>query len=490
MKNIRYLLVILAALAITACSEDKDKPKPEASSDKFLHWMQNGPVAQNRILRVVNQNGEALAQAEILIGESMNRPFTNNFIQTEEDGSFIAPPEWQNAEMVTVNAKGYLRATYLGQSPDGQTFTLRPSDSATKFQLSGKGVGFQVTNNDGQVDFGLMIPAMKKSDLFAFTVNSFISPINDKIEAAGQELLIPSNISLPDQKERYLFFNVNLNKPQYRLFFDSPGKKWVYTARGQFPFKKVADELRDNKPFYELVNFISLNGGSLRQIDITSTNTVADLPVNELQFTQTRAYRAPTFGKDDFVLAAAASEFQGVYFPTDVKNVDPGQTLNLRTAAGSAPYILTALSKKSETNLGDLRMSASFEAFAANKAPVLLPLIEKPRVQNQRTFSIRAISAPTGLTPKATYAALSSVKRTKNNQNVVTESTQRVWEVYSKGWLTDVKLPEWPGEVLQVNGLKRWEVALVAAGAEISVAIGPRFLDNVSHATRSQADFQ
>lgn len=483
------LLLSLSALLLISCS-DSQEIRPSLDRQAGIEiWGQTAiQFPEERILKIVNQNGAPIANAQILIGSGLDQPFVNNFITTDGQGVFIAPAEWTEAQPLTISATGYIRATYLGQVPQGQTLTLRLSDKVQKLKLTGQGTGFRVVDRDDLIDFALMIPALKRDDLFSFSLNTFMSPDLDKIEAAGREMYIPSNISLPKQRERYLFVNVEMEKPVYRLEFDSPGSKWVYAARGQFPFKKMVGEMRDGKSFLDLVNLINIQGGSLKQIDLTSPNQVADLPVNELNFNSQRSYRAPSIRTDDYLLVASASEFQSIYFPTDIKNLTSNQTMNLKTAAGSEPFVLTALSKKSELESGNLRISTAFESFVSNRVATLLPLIEQPQVRSENQWSLRPISAPNGLFPKATYAVLSRVEKRQQGQSQITLK-ERLWEVYGQGWINTMTMPVWPTEDKFPAGPKRWEVSLTASSSQNSIAIGPRLLENVTHATRAQTDF-
>jgi hypothetical protein len=487
MKRIQLLLILCAGLALSACSKDKDEPKKARETGYGISLLNEILVPEEALLKVASVDGTPLANAQVLIGERMDQPFPENFLSTDGSGQFIAPEAWDTAQMVTVAAPGHIRATFMGQIPEGQTFVLNPDVSLANYELKGKGNGFQTKDRDGFIDFAVMMPAMMRNDLFAFNINAFISPQTDRIEAAGQQLQIPSNVSLPRQSERYLIVNVTLDKPQYRMYFGTPGNKWVYTAKGQFPFKDVVNELRNNKEFFELINYFKIQGGSLKQVAVNNPSVIQDLPVNELVFNQSQAVRAPAFASDDFVIAAAAAQFQGMYFPTDVKSVTSGQTLNMTFAAGSDPYVLTVLSKRNELNSGNGRLTAAFQKNIKGTAATLLPLMTKPTVKAEDSIAIIPVAAPKGLQAAATYAALSQVEKKQQGQ-VVTETVQKKWEVYSLGWQQQIQLPEWPLEK-PIVGIKRWESSLMATEGQISVELSPRMLNNISHATRAQTDF-
>src|SRR5690606_27028720 len=109
---------------------------------------------------------------------------------------------------------------------------------------------------------------MSKAELLAFDINKVISTDVDKISAGGRDMSIPSNISLPKQTERYLFFSITLDKNPFRIYFDSPGPQKIVALKGRFPFKKVVDELRSEKNFIDLINQFTIDGGTLQNIHI------------------------------------------------------------------------------------------------------------------------------------------------------------------------------------------------------------------------------
>lgn len=485
MNSIRIGLAILASLTfLTSCSkEDGDKKDKKGGL-----WGISEDLNVN-LLKVVDAAGNPVANAQVLVGNSVGQPFADNFISTDAQGHFEAPAGWVGAEAITINAPGFVRVTYFEQEPNGQTYTLRHSTAAQNFELKGQGTGFQTKDKDNKVDFALMIQSLRKEDLFSFDLGMLISPQMDKVEVYGQEMQIPSNVALPKQKESYGIFPVTLEKPQYRMYFPTAGVKKVFTVRGQFPFKEVVKELQDQKQFVELVNYFDLQGGSIEDVTLSGPSTVKDLPVNKLQFNQKRAFKAPVIGSDEFLLAVPVSKYQGTLLPTDMKQVASNASFQLKTAAGDMPDLLVVVKKSADkAELGAGRLTAALVPFEVNVTPKLLPMVENPTVVSPSEIRVPAINTIDKVEPAATYVVKSKVAKRIVDNVVVSEQVTKVWEAYAPEWQTSVKLPQWPNET-PAGGGQRFEVLFVGTGLNKLVDLGPNLLDNATHATHGATEF-
>lgn len=490
MKTTRLLVAILSTCAlITACSKDKDDkgtpPKKVVEETTFDTLNE----AQSTTLSVVDESGIAIPNAQILIGTALNTPFVDNFLSADAKGLLPLPKAWVNPEMVTISAPGYIRATFLEQRPQAQTYVLRLAPKADRFELKGKGTGFSVKDGDGLIDFAIMMPAMTKQDLFHFSVEQIMSPETDEISVLGQKADVPSNLSLPRQKETYIL-GFTLDKPAYRMYFDSFGTKNIYTVRGQFPHKPVIKGFQDKKKFTELINYFSIKGGSLRTADINGPSQNMDLPVNDLSFTQQQTFTSPNFSGNEAMISVAVSEFQQLMLPTDFKNVQPNQSVSLVTAAGSTPQLLNVLMNKPADNKPrDERISAALYTFNKSIKAEFLPLMDYPQVTNKTQVSLKAIAPHPAITPHATYCLLSKVtERSTGRKNESYKSTSALWEVYAAGWSTGFNLPTWPNEG-PMQGSLRWEASYLGTQGTKKLDLSARLFEPVTHATHSSVDF-
>ncbi len=494
------LVLGLSTVLVTSCSKDdggdkKDgKATPQAGNDHSPQDKTDTPAR----LRIVDVDGKPIAKVQILVGMALNDPFKDNFIESDADGTFTAPAAWTQEMPITLTAPNYIRATYWGQMPQGQTLTLRSKDLPRNLELSGSQTGFQVIDRDGIVDFGLVIPALTKQDLFNFDIGMVLSPQTDEISVLGQKINLPSNITLPKQRETYIF-PITLEKPNYRMYFASKGSKRIFSARGQFPLKTVVDEIRGGKSFFELASYLKINGGALKQVDISGDKNSANLPVNELVFDQALNVQGPVFDKDQVILGLALSEDRGSLFPTDIKNLTPNTKTALATAKGTPPLLLTVLKNKAETQgPGSDRLSATLIPLTEGVTPQMLAMMKNPQVISPTHVKADVVNAINGVVPVGSYAVLSAVEQ-KTSGNSTYEVLTRLWEVYDGNWSAEYNLPAWPNEILPPTlalppGKKRWEVSRAAsnlptAGAVKNLDLGPRMFESVTHATHSSADF-
>lgn len=474
------LSTVLAISALTGCSKDKDD---KGDKNGALNEIRSLFEQQNSI-KVTNEFGEPIIGADVLIGLS------GSLIQTAADGTFQIPASWDSEQAVTISAKGYVRATYLARLPVVQNFVVRTAATAP-LELTGQNSGFQVVNGDGKVDFSFVMPTMKNEDILHFDINMIISPESDIISAAGRELEIPSNVTLPKQRESY-FIGITLEKPKYRVYFNTPGHKNIYASRGQFPMKKVVDELRSGKKFYELANYFSIQGGSVRETNVISATQNLDLPVTDMTFTQKMNVNSRQIKADEILLGAALGDYKGELFPSDVKNMKPGAATALNVM-GAAPKVLSVLQRKSEADagIGTSRLSAVIMDFQDGVSPQHYALQENPRLMSAYSIQVQKVPSLKNVNELATYATLSKVKKTVK-EDVTYETLTTVWEVYAPKWVAQIDIPAWPGESAPSGGM-RWSVALAGttetSKVDQGLDLGPTVLQAITHVTKASTDF-
>lgn len=483
MNRIKLLLTVaLVVISLTGCSKDSDDKGGDGKSGGVTFDI----FAEQKALKIVNEQGQPIAGAEIMIGLS------GNVSQSAADGTFKLPATWVNAEHITLSAKGFIRATYMSRLPVAQTFVLRKeTNREPSFELSGVTSGYKIVNGDDKIDFSIVAAALSTEDLFHFDMNMIISQFLDTIEAAGQKIQIPSNVTLPKQKENY-FIGVTLDKPKYRVYFNTPGQKKVFASRGTFPFKKVVGELRAGKQFSELMNFFTISGGSIRDVSIESKNQTLDIPITDLTFSQKRSVKSTQVGKDESLMGAAFTELNGVYIPSDIKNFVAGSANSLAVMDGPSK-VLSVLKRTKELNTlkGISRLSVVLSDFTDGVSPQHLPIMEDPRIMSPNTVQVQKIQSIDNVREVMTYAAMSKVKKEKRD-GLLYETLTPVWEVYAPSWVDRIEIPNWPGESIPTGGM-RWSVSVagtIGSGkVDQGLDLGPSVLQNVTHVTNSAADF-
>ncbi len=489
LTTIAFIALLGSVLLFTGCDKDKKDDKSSSASEVVrFKWSQKNTEAQAQIT-VINQYGEAVAGAQVLIGDSQGSPFRDNFVTSDGSGVARIPVEWVSPASVTVDAKGYIRQTLMNQFPGNITLRLNSAYLAQRAEVKGLVTGLPVVDGDKLIDFALVMPALTKADLLNFDLGQVISPYTDTFSAAGQTGDVPSNVSIPKQKESY-FIGVTLDKPIYRLKVATLGPKKFVAARGRFVFKTVVSELRAGKPFQDLINHFSILGGSLRDATVTGPLTNLDIPGTEMSFSSVIQVNSPAMPADELLMVLATSDVAGVMVPTDVKRVVAGKATALQTLPAKTGYVISVAKKQADFNStapGTDRMSASFLPVA-NSAQKLLPIAGNPSITNSGGYVINLPAAPAaeGVNALAVSASLSDLVEVKDGAKTVI-TTVRKWDILGSGWSQQLTLPKWPLET--TPNRKRVEVNFIGSSTSKSTNIDDSLIENATHVSHASADF-
>lgn len=480
----------MPALILSGCSKDDKPSKPAEGKIAQIFDIFFSQKLAAKTLKIISLDGKALAGAQVLIGDKLGSPFDGNFLTANQYGNVVLPEEWTQPETLTINADGYLRATYLMQAPGDIEIKLRPTPSNELYEVGGMTPGSTVVDGDGFIDFGLVVPALTKTDLLAFNMENFISPEMDVITALGKDLLIPSNVTFAKQTERYFLVPITLEKPPYRVYFNQLGVTRLFAARGRFPFKTVLDELRNKTKFPELINEFDILGGGIRDIEILGLKNKLNIPLRDFSFTGKRIVTAPVIADDELFITVGVTEQSGYMIPTDIKRISSGKSLNISILPNAPAQIVGIVKKESEMsgkNPGADRLSATILPFTPGVSPTMLPLLPNPSINGTSILEIPAIQTIAGVNQIATYSLLSRVEKLTNNGRTST-ILNRYWEIYAAGWMDRVEIPEWPNDSAIVSP-KRWEVTLVGSQTSSLTTLGPSMIERATHVTHSSLDF-
>lgn len=484
--------LITAALLVLAFGCSKNKSESTSSEIVRFLWSEKNQAEAN--IKILNQFGEPIAQAQILIGQANGTPFKGNFLTTDKSGQALVPATWTTSEHVTVDATGYIRQTLLNQNPGDITIKLSPLTLTVRPEIKGKVSGLPISNGDKLIDFALVMPSMTRGDLLNFDLNSVISPYSDTISVIGQEAKIPGNVSLPSQKESYIF-PITLSKPIYRLTTTNLGAKRLFAVRGQFPFKKVMDELQAGKQFYDLVNYFSIQGGGMRDITLVNPVTTLDIPANELTFAAKIKTQPATASADEVLMIVAVSEVANTLVPTDIKKFTGESNLAMSTLAGSKAFIVNVIKRQSDFDsaatgaVGSDRVSAGLTAHNETIKPVLLPLVENPSITATAGFTISLPTKPStaGINALATSAIISDLVKIQNGTETITNVNRR-WEVIGLGWEQNIQLPNWP-LIGESTAQRRLEINFVGSTTHKNVNLDDKLIEAATHVTHASTDF-
>lgn len=503
----------MMALGAVSCAEQQNSVQSLASQNitgaqqpTHIKWL------SSNALTVLDKAGQPIVGATILLGYEPGNPFQGNVLTTDAQGIAGVPADWKAALPVTVQAQGFVSQTLPVTLPGDLNIQLSPQEGAD-LQVAGETTDFGRLVTDGKVDFGLVIPAMGRDQLLSFDMSTVISPATDKIEIIGNEVELPSNITLPDQRETYIF-PITLNKPAYRVFLRNPGQYTVSATRGQFPLQRVVNDIRAGKSIFELVNHFTFISGGQRAVDVNGNVTGANLAVNQVPFNTQVGVRAPNFATTQVMMSLALTEQNGLMAPTDLKRLNPGQSLNLKsTAAAGAQQVLSLLmdnaaaliagttlerffapvlnppAKVGTTAAQDFsKLTFAIQPAAGGVAPEFLPMVNKPEI-NGNVVTLDMPALPNGLTAIATYLVFSEIEKVGTGATA-TERRTRLWEVWNESWINQVELPQIEF-TRNPNRVYRWEVMFLAGPShfvrDLNLTSGVD-LNSVSHVTRNAVD--
>jgi hypothetical protein len=480
--------LLAALLTATACSSSHS---PSLSSASQLP--DTNPSGKQQIqdaLTITDSSGIAIAGAQVLIGTGLNTPFTGNFLTTSASGQVAFPSAWTTAQPITIQATGFVRTTFMAQMPTAQTFKLRPQPSSTQLLVTGQTTGFGDLQNDGNLNVGIVFPGFSRQNLMSFQLSDVISPVNDQISIAGQNISLPSNVTLPQQTQTYIFFPITFNKPQYRFFVSQTGTYSMVAERAQLPFQKIVQAASSGQSLMDSINDIQFVSASVQNVPVGAQGVSIDLPVNKISFNSSIQVVAPAIDSAHMVLSIALASQNSLLYPSDIKRLSSGQSQSLTyPSTGTAGTVLSVLATTnitSQKGAAAEQMSLTFSPTNQSQSLEFLPVIAAPQVQGSvLTAKLPQVSSQTlaDAPPLMTYACQSTV-----NGNELTPE----WDIFAPGWIASIQMPTWPtaktSEVLQTSN-QRWELTYAAGKVDTTqMSLGGSLLGSATHLTRSAID--
>ncbi|MGE5086133.1 MAG: hypothetical protein ACM3MG_07495, partial [Bacillota bacterium] len=101
----RFLMAALVPALLAGCSKPENQSQSSSSGDSIQKILQ---LFSNQIT-VKTLDDQAIAGAQILIGDALNSPFEGNLLTTNSAGQVTLPAAWSEALPVTIAAPGYVR---------------------------------------------------------------------------------------------------------------------------------------------------------------------------------------------------------------------------------------------------------------------------------------------------------------------------------------------------------------------------------------------
>ena len=443
-------------------------------------------------LTITDTANNPLEGAQVTIGDA--GPSRGLTLMTDHDGHVAIPQTWRDPQAVTIEAQGFVKATYMALNPAVTTLQVRPQvesigNPTTRFELKGNSTGFGKLSNDGIFDIGLVVQAIPRAQLSTISLQSLISPETDHMTVLGQSVDLPSNITIPDQTESYIF-PLRFNKPAFRLYLPIGGAWQIASLHARVPFKATIDALQSGKQMVDIVNTFDFREGSVTPFNLTQPSTTQDLAVNAISFTKSLKFTAPPYDSALSLMTVSLANANGSYYPTDIKNVPPNGSVSMTApAANQDGMVLAAFKKAGAKSVGAEADQYSAVVLPNNETRPVDPirLVNSPQA-NQDQLILDTPIPSNDIAPVMTYGVLSVVTAvTQGKLNI--ETKQALWDVYAPAWVMKLDLPKQTPPPIGANQKLRWEVGFSAQfTGQKSLPPGPGALEKITHVSRSAVD--
>jgi hypothetical protein len=492
LKHLMFLLFIFTTVAACSNSSGSFGRSGAASPARELQAALLAPSESQ--IAVVDAQNLPIADAQILIGRAVGAPFPGNVVVTDGRGLVSRPAAWTNEQPITIQAPGYVRATYFARKPGPSIFQLRRAPKAVPLQLQGRTTGFGALTRNGVLDVSLVYPAVPRSQAGSLELTQLIGTGIDKVSVYGETLELPSNLAVPDQTETYfMIVPVTLNKPTYRVSVPDAGDYRFAAVRAQFDFKKTIDDLRAGKSFFDLINRLQFRSFSTRDFGVRLPVQSADLPLGENPLKPTLAVQARNVPTGYAMVATAMVENDGLCVVTDVKRLlDQEKRTLMSSPQGNAVLVRTLKkfdAKRTDFSGSDYEEMSSIVSGASFGTSDFLPIL-KPIVSRARSLVFAVPLIASELSPAVTQVTLSRVQ-VIGSGGLWLISKAPLWDLYAEGFASEIELPSLGTEVWATKGRYRWELRY---GAKPTTDLTPNELSlealaTMSHITKTAIDF-
>ena len=182
----------------------------------------NGNAIGSEALKITDYQQTAISGAEIFFGLHPNEMFPGRTFITNELGEVLPPEEWSTPLPITIHSTDHILTTYMDVLPHHrQALQVGRGNQRELTPINGEVRGYgPIQNGDQKVDLSVVLPTLSRRDLLAFNISSLISLKMDHLKLPiGKPVPIPSNISIPPQRESYGFASFPWTSPAINFPF-------------------------------------------------------------------------------------------------------------------------------------------------------------------------------------------------------------------------------------------------------------------------------
>lgn len=391
--------------------------------------------------------GLPISGAFVQVGPAPGDPFPSNSGLADLLGwvTFV-DAEIAGPQTVTAAATGYARLTVMHAATDSIALALHPevapsSLPSPKAEISGAVTGIGLQTNDGNLDIGVVYPAVRLSDLLSTRLLPFEVPSDTVSFPVVGPVVLPGNVVVPSQTE---YVVLNFSKPSYHFFVPDGQTYDFLVVAGRLPLTSLAGS---GLPLNELT---MREVGAERNIAVNGNQTrILNSDLNLAHTLTVSAAEAPN-GSTVFVTAVADLEdgSRSIFFDVKsaLRDTLTGFRLSGLNPAGDlideVPYLAGYYGDSSAANLYQAgRVDRSVLTLPASRSLgdfYLLPALQ----QEGDSWRWTDVTRP-GITPVPTWAiATFRVEAMTPGDPSVT--TRTLWEAWVPAGDLSFRLPVLP----------------------------------------------
>ena len=172
-----------------------------------------------------SDTGAAISGAFVMIGLKAGEPFAGNFGLTNASGVITFDSSvLKGSQTITAGADDYRFFSFVDVNDSQVVIPLQPKIPASETaSVIGGLTGFDGTSNDGLLQAALVIPTMDLDALMMLDFSSLLSEDVLLMSVLGNDIYIPGNIVIPEQKETVSgLLSLTISNSQYQLTLPTP----------------------------------------------------------------------------------------------------------------------------------------------------------------------------------------------------------------------------------------------------------------------------
>ncbi len=493
MKLNHYPVTLFAifSLLIANCTQSpSSQVAPSKPETKILE--------SSTAISIQDTEGAAIANAQILIGDSLNSPFSNNLYTADAKGLVAVPTDWTTTTSLNISANGYITASYLHTAPGAGIFKLRKQNLSKSVEYSGSTIGYPPFDDYSQAHISLVFEALKKSELANFSLSQMISPEIDTFSVFGSKVSVPSNLAIPDQILAYIL-PFRFSKPNFHLPLPVQSDHVMVGLHAQFAVADLVKGSQNKASIFEMINYFNFTSFSQQLQHIDSSDVSRDLDISSQQLYLKNHLQAQKFDPSLSLLVISCLDQNSGMLPLDIKSGASGGSIDVNTLSSkhSSEKIIGVLKPQNSSSgvsgAAQELMSIAVHDASDSVLPDQLNMLSAPSFSSNTIKQTLPTATASKIAQAGIYYSLNAVT-SESIAGVVIESKTPLWDVYNPNWEELASLPNLPSQMTTLNpnatSPHRWIVNLLGQDHSEVSGLGPDRLKSVNYFSKAAIDLK